>query len=86
MPQASKEWSGGPRDDQRPTAVAVGDGSLVSPTISLSFRFSIQAHKRHTQGIPAEPSVAEPESLDNRRKNVLKEQDLHAVILWDSPQ
>lgn len=82
--QASKEWSSGLGNNQRPAAV--GDVSLVPPTLPLSFRFSIQVHECHTQVIAAELSVAEPDSLDYWGKNVLKKQDLRAVILWDSPQ
>lgn len=41
----------------------------------------MQAHECHTPGISAELSVAEPEFVDSWRKNVLKKQDLCAVIL-----
>lgn len=73
LPQASKEWSSGLRNNPRPKVAAVGDVRLGSPTLPLRLKFSIQAHECHARGIPAELSVAEPDSLDNWRKKCAEE-------------
>lgn len=47
-------------EKQSEASAALGDVCTVSLTLPLGFRFSIQAHECHTQGIPAELCVAEP--------------------------